>query len=221
MAADRWSVLCDFDGTISLTDVIDSLLQTHGREGWRQLESDWLAGHIGSRECMQQQVTLLDLDLDTLHAQLDGIAIDPQFKAFLAAAEQRGYPVSVVSDGLDYAIDYILQRHDITGLPVAANHLTFTSLPGQWQLASPHQEPGCSSGTCKCACIGAVRISQVGPVLLIGDGASDFCAAQRADYIFAKGRLRDHCLAHGLKHTAISGFADALQLLPQLAQLHP
>ncbi len=51
----HWSILCDFDGTISLEDVIDSLLEKYGQPGWQELEDQWKAGKIGSRECMQGQ----------------------------------------------------------------------------------------------------------------------------------------------------------------------
>jgi 2-hydroxy-3-keto-5-methylthiopentenyl-1-phosphate phosphatase len=53
-------------------------------------------------------------------------------------------------------------------------------------------------------------------VLLIGDGASDFCAAGEADYVFAKHRLIEHCRHAAIPHTSIVGFADAIGLLPSL-----
>ncbi len=49
----HWSILCDFDGTISLEDVIDALLEKYGQPGWQQLEDQWKSGKIGSRECMR------------------------------------------------------------------------------------------------------------------------------------------------------------------------
>ena len=52
--------------------------------------------------------------------------------------------------------------------------------------------------------------------LLIGDGASDFCAADRVDFVFAKHRLIEHCRAAGIPYVPITGFEDALEFLPQL-----
>ena len=43
-----WTILCDFDGTIAVEDVIDSMLVRFGRPGWEALEDDWRAGRIGS-----------------------------------------------------------------------------------------------------------------------------------------------------------------------------
>lgn len=214
-----WSILCDFDGTISADDVIDSLLSRYGRPGWESLEEAWRNGLIGSRECMQKQVGLLSLDRNQLDAHLESIGIDPDFPAFVAWVRMRGVPLRVVSDGLDYAIGHILARHGLDDLPVAANRLL---QQGQedWRLESPFQVENCSSGTCKCACADDARHHRR-RVLLIGDGASDFCAAGHADFVFAKNRLADHCRAAGIPHIPVTGFGDVLGLLPHLLDGNP
>lgn len=210
---DAWNIHCDFDGTISRVDVIDALLERFGASGWNALENDWRAGRIGSRECMSGQVALLDLDRAELDDYLAGATIDPGFPSFVAEARRLGMGLQIVSDGLDLAIHAILARHGLA-LPVAANQLTAVSTR-RWALASPFQSNGCASGTCKCACIDRGR-SQLGKSLLIGDGASDFCAASHADFVFAKSRLIDHCIDHDIAHVAISGFDEATALLPML-----
>ncbi|MEN9705034.1 MAG: hypothetical protein RLZZ393_913 [Pseudomonadota bacterium] len=215
----NWTILCDFDGTISTEDVIDGLLSRHGLPGWQALEDDWIAGRIGSRECMQGQVGLLDLGRDELDAHLDALAIDPDFPTFVEAVRSRGYVISVVSDGLDYAIQRILRRHGLGDLPVAANRLSERDVPRRWRLESPFGTGACASGTCKCERIGAARQVDAGPVLLVGDGRSDFCASGAADLVFAKGRLARHCHDQRLRHRPIDGFGDALALLPDLDSL--
>jgi len=40
-------------------------------------------------------------------------------------------PIRVVSDGLDYAIQRILARYGLDGLPLAANHLAPAEPPRQ------------------------------------------------------------------------------------------
>ncbi|GLQ46895.1 2,3-diketo-5-methylthio-1-phosphopentane phosphatase [Dyella lipolytica] len=210
-----WNILCDFDGTISVEDVIDSLLDRFGRPGWEALEQDWRAGRIGSRECMSGQVALLDMRQQELDAHLDGLWIDHAFPAFVARARELQTPIRVVSDGLDYAIHRILGRYDLDNLPLAANHLAPATPPRQWQLTSPFQAEGCRSGTCKCACVAQARTGGA-KTLLIGDGASDFCAADQVDFVFAKHRLIEHCRAAGIPYVPITGFEDALELLPRL-----
>lgn len=210
----RWSILCDFDGTISREDVIDALLEKYGRPGWQSLEAQWRAGHIGSRECMQGQVRLLALDRATLDAHLDQVQIDPGFAAFVGQVHAAGLPLRIVSDGMDYAIHRILANHGLPALPVVANQLRWCG--DHWELTSPHQADGCRSGTCKCSFAAQARASQAPRVLMIGDGASDFCVAGRADFVFAKHRLRTHCSDAGIAHAAIDSFHDASALLPRL-----
>jgi len=221
MGSNGWSVLCDFDGTIALEDVIDSLLERYGQPGWRELEADWLAGRIGSRECMQKQVALLDLGAGELDAYLDELPIDADFPEFVDCARSMNLPVGVVSDGLDYVIRRILRRHGLGDLPIIANRLRHTEQPRRWQLTSPYEIEGCRAATCKCARIAAERSEVVENVLLIGDGASDFCAAHRADYVFAKSKLIEHCRVNAIPHRPIAGFRDAMESLPHLDGLVP
>ena len=215
MPAPGWTILCDFDGTISVEDVIDSLLDRFGRPGWEALEQDWRAGRIGSRECMTGQVGLLEMTRAELDAHLRELWIDHAFPGFVAKARELNVPIRIVSDGLDYAIGQILGRYGLDTLPLAANHLAPAMQPKQWRLTSPFQSASCGSGTCKCACVAQAR--QTGArTLLIGDGASDFCAADRVDFVFAKHRLIEHCRAAGIPYMPITGFDDALEYLPRL-----
>jgi 2,3-diketo-5-methylthio-1-phosphopentane phosphatase len=216
-----WSVLCDFDGTISAGDVTDLLLEAFGGPGWREAEAEWLAGRIGSRACMQRQIACLDASVDELDAVIDGIGIDDDFADFAEAALMRGWELSIVSDGLDYAIRRILRRRRLPDLPVYANHLAQDG-PRGWRLDFPYADAACApaSGLCKCAIARRARAAGR-KVLLIGDGRSDFCVATRADLVFAKGRLATHCIANRLPHVPISGFADALRLMPALAASEP
>jgi 2,3-diketo-5-methylthio-1-phosphopentane phosphatase len=215
MSVSGWTILCDFDGTISVEDVIDSLLDRFGRPGWEVLEQDWRAGRIGSRECMVGQADLLQMTRTELDAHLAGLWIDHAFPGFVARARELQVPLRIVSDGLDYAIQRILGRYGLADLPLAANHLAPGVPPKVWRLSSPFQAAGCRSGTCKCACVAQAQDAGT-RTLLIGDGASDFCAADHADFVFAKHRLIEHCRAAGIPYMPITGFEDALELLPKL-----
>jgi 2,3-diketo-5-methylthio-1-phosphopentane phosphatase len=214
----EWTILCDFDGTIALDDTTDTLLERFGQPGWEQLESDWREGRIGSHDCMAGQVALLDMSRAELDAHLAERAIDPAFAAFVKAAHSSGLHIEVISDGLDYAIRTILGRNSLDWLPVTSNRLESAG-ERAWRLAFPNASATCrvASGTCKCARAGAARGARK-RVLMIGDGASDFCVAEAADFVFAKGKLIDHCRAKEIPHAAIHGFADALALLPGLIE---
>ncbi|MEO5623790.1 MAG: MtnX-like HAD-IB family phosphatase [Dokdonella sp.] len=212
----NWTILCDFDGTVSVEDITDSLLERFGRPGWQAIEHAWRRGEMGSHDCMAQQVALLDANRAELDAHLDTMSIDRAFPLFAAAVEDAGMPLAIVSDGIDYAIRRILGQHGLDTLPVIANRLEAVG-ERAWQLAFPHGNPHCrvASGNCKCSCANRARVERK-RVLLIGDGASDFCVAGEADLVFAKHRLIEHCRSAGIPYVPITGFADALELLPTL-----
>ena len=212
----EWSILCDFDGTIAIEDITDTLLERFGRHGWETLEREWRAGRIGSRECMAGQISLLDVSRAELDAHLVHMRIDPDFPAFARDVAAAGIGLRIVSDGLDYAIRAILARHHLQDLPVHANQLLADGAR-RWRLEFPYADPACRSGSGMCKCAKVEKFSgRQRRVLLIGDGVSDYCAAGQADFVFAKHRLLEHCRAVGIPHVPIVGFADALHLLPAL-----
>jgi 2-hydroxy-3-keto-5-methylthiopentenyl-1-phosphate phosphatase len=203
-----WAVLCDFDGTITI-DVTDSLLLRFGRPGWEALEDDWRAGRIGSRQCMAGQVALLDCSREELDDHLARAEVDPGFAGFVAAVGRSGAQLCIVSDGLDQAIDAVLRRHGIEGIPVYASRLVQSS-PRSWRLEFPHARSGCDSATCKCSLALPPHAPPGCPVLVVGDGDSDACVAAKADMVFARKRLLGHCEAAGLRHRRTNDFAAAL-----------
>jgi len=207
-----WSVVCDFDGTIAREDVTDALLRHFARPGWRELEMACEAGRISARACLAGQVALLDCSRDEIEALVAEIAIDPAFAAFVAAVHAEGGSLVVASDGLDAVVAAMLARAAVPGVDVRASRLVQLGRR-EWELSFPHARAGCGAATCKCACLR----ERDGPALLVGDGASAFCAARRAELTFAKPGLHEHCAEHGLSHRPIRDFADALARWRELA----
>lgn len=210
----NWTILCDFDGTISHQDVTDTLLVRYGRPGWEALEEAWQRGEIGSRECMRRQVALLDMSAADLHSSLNQITIDPGFHRFVQHAFQLGMEVCVVSDGLDHAISTVLSREGLGQIPIVANQL----LPSGfrcWKLETPWAQAGCASANCKC---GQLNDHQKAGkrVLYVGDGTSDYCVSANADYVLAKSRLLEYCRNNGIPHAAFIDFDEALLRLSSL-----
>ncbi|WP_202115416.1 MtnX-like HAD-IB family phosphatase [Gilliamella sp. Pas-s25] len=207
-------ILCDFDGTISIKDVTDTLLSHFGQDGCDELEELWVNGKIGSQECMSKQIALMDASLDELNDVLSQIEIDPDFKSFIQYTEQNNIPVHVVSDGLDYAIEFILKRHSIKHLPIFANKLLHNNARS-WRLEFPYANKDCikKSGNCKC---NHVKKQQYFPqILYVGDGSSDYCVSHNVDFVFAKDKLIHYCEKHKIEHCAIKSFANVTQALQQ------
>jgi len=208
----RVNVVCDFDGTIALEDVTDSLLDRFADPSWKQVEAQWLAGQFGSRECMARQVSLIRATYEELDRYLDAVQIDPSFPSFVDECEARGnVALNVVSDGIDYAVGRILGNHALSRLRVKANVLIALS-DRKYRLDFPHCAPDCRAraGNCKCAIARkfSTALPSYSPTILIGDGASDFCIASQVDFVFAKDRLLAHCKANAIAHLPFSNFVD-------------
>jgi 2-hydroxy-3-keto-5-methylthiopentenyl-1-phosphate phosphatase len=188
--------------------------------GWQTLEQDWLEGRIGSRECMGAQIGLLDVDRQTLYQHLAEMEIDPNFRDFVLLANSYSIPTQIVSDGLDSAIKFILERHNLGHLPVFANQLVEQG-NNRWSLSFPYADDHClkASGNCKCARAASVKITPhltSQRILYIGDGSSDFCVSNRVDLVLAKDKLIDYCREQHIAHYPIQNFNDAIALLPEI-----
>jgi 2-hydroxy-3-keto-5-methylthiopentenyl-1-phosphate phosphatase len=198
----------DFDGTVTLDDTTDVLLERRADLAWVDVEKEWLAGSIGSRECLALQAALIRATPSELDAALADVVMDPQFLAFVAEARKIGATAEIVSDGFDRCILPLLERAGID-LPVTCNRLRPVG-DDRWAAEFPASSPDCQtmSGVCKCH---ATRTDRM--LVLIGDGRSDFCLASRADFVLAKGKLAAHCADNGLPFHPINSFADALEWL--------
>jgi 2-hydroxy-3-keto-5-methylthiopentenyl-1-phosphate phosphatase len=190
-------VFCDFDGTVTQADVTDCILEELADPSWRELEAAWVGGLMGSRECLERQMALVQASSKQLNALIDGIAIDPGFAGFYRFTERGGLPFYILSDGFDYVVRRVLRRVGADGELRNGKHL-FTSamrLEGnRVRVSFPHDAKVCEHGcaTCKAAIMRRIGRGHQ-PVIFIGDGLSDRFAVEESDLIFAKKQLLAHC----------------------------
>lgn len=201
--------IIDFDGTLSVKDTIDDMLERFADPSWEDIEQSWLNGDINAVECMTQQVRMVKSDNITLESFFRGIQLDATFVPFYKHISQFA-KVAIVSDGLDHAVKVAMRSAAMADIPVYANHLHFT--PSGLDISFPNKVEGCAggNGTCKCAIAQNLSLESGGPVVLIGDGKSDACLAGRADIVFAKGSLIKHCEKNNIQHHKFQTFADVL-----------
>lgn len=211
----QFSISCDFDGTITLADTVDAVLERFALPEWEAVEADWQAGKFGSRECLAEQTKLLRVAPDVLDKFLDEIEVDPDAKGFFDDCFRLGIPTSVVSDGYDWAVRRVLARAGIRGIPIVANRLIHIG-EDRWMARFPHAAQNCGSGVCKCAVVNART-----QLVHIGDGRSDSCVSTMVDLVFAKGKLLDERNRAGLPSFGFDRFNEVRAALPELATLVP
>ena len=208
-----FKIVCDFDGTISVTDVVDDLLDKFATPEWQVIERNWIEGRINARECLARQTALVRAQKHDLIRFFHSVMIDPAFSAFTEFCTAHHLSLSIVSDGFDLAIQQILTRHGLDPLVIVANHFEQRGNE-RWEVTFPYRADTCRAGGGVCKCMVANGGGK--PVILIGDGRSDICLARRADLVLAKGYLTEYCEAHHIPHLPINGFADVILIVQQL-----
>src|SRR5215470_12320034 len=182
----RVRMYVDFDGTVTLGDTTDAILERFASAAWQTIEEQWVAGHIGSRDCLARQIGLLRVSPEVLDDFVGAVEFDRDFPAFVTLCRDHGVPITVVSDGLDRVASAVLERAGVNA-PLIANHLEWLG-DDRWRLSFPHARGDCRSAAGNCKCVALADDSETISIL-IGDGRSDICAAESANLVLAKGIL--------------------------------
>src|SRR5689334_260165 len=106
----RAKVLLDFDGTVTVKDTVDAILERFAEPAWRDVEEEWKDGKIGSRECLSKQTDLIRATPKEIDSLIDQIEIDPGFDEFMQTCERLNVDVTIVSDGYRRSIERVLDR---------------------------------------------------------------------------------------------------------------
>lgn len=212
-------VFCDFDGTVTTSDVTDVLLKQLAHPSWQEIEERWVNGEIDDCQCMAQQIALIDGAWPNIVKVVDNsIAIDPHFKSFMALCNSMNIPVYIGSNGLDRIIKHILNRECIE----VEGYWAYRLVEGNksWSLEFPQGEKRgkCktpSSIACKCALLEKKRTDSDPYKIVIGDSKSDFCWSTQADFVFAKTKLAQYCLEQDIDHQTFVDFSHISECLEQ------
>jgi 2,3-diketo-5-methylthio-1-phosphopentane phosphatase len=210
---DTYQVLIDFDGTITLEDSVDAILSAFASSDWLQVEHAWEEGEIGSAECMRRQAALVRATPAHLDAFIEKIAIDHDLTNILDVCTRASAEVAIVSDGYDYVIARTLER--IGARCRVISGCLSHAREARWRFETPNARVDCrtDASTCKCAVAAPVG------AIVIGDGRSDFCVAERAAFVFAKGRLARHCRENGIAHQEITSLREVIAPLSDMLEV--
>ncbi len=214
-------LFCDFDGTLTPTDIGTALLRSYSIGA--ELEKALIQGEISVIEFYQRTCAAFvpEATPDRIAAFARQIGLRPYVREFFAFCRRIGIDVAIVSDGLDAYILPLIEEADLTQVPIACNLL-------RWECGRPQAvfpwafencQQNCPSPYPCAACKRAVLLSWSPPdatVLYVGDGLSDFCPAFYADIVFASGELALWCREHGLNFLPYSSLFDVRRTLEQL-----
>jgi len=217
------TLFLDFDGTITVRDATDAILEAYADPAWLQIEEDWRAGRMGSRQCLAEQMALVTATPEEIDSLLDSIEIDDGFFALVDLCSAQGWPFHIVSDGFDYCIGRILKRRSPRhracppGTRIVSNHLE--PIARRWRVTFPSRDEGCEHGCATCKPAAMARLNPTsGSMIFVGDGLSDRYAASYADLVFAKDGLAAYCDEHAIAYTRFVNLASVTKILSDLAE---
>jgi 2-hydroxy-3-keto-5-methylthiopentenyl-1-phosphate phosphatase len=211
----RWAVVCDFDGTAVTEDLGDQVsIHFAGHDVWRAAEDRYRAGEITFGQLIRDIFAPITASADEIAAWArERAVLRPGFEAFVRRCREAGVPFLLVSAGLDIYIHAVLER-----LPPALHaHVEVRSnrarcSPSGMAVDFHPTGGGCGRcGFCKGTVVEELR-TRGHRVAVLGDGTADRCAAERADLVFARGRLPRHCEEMGVAYRRFETF-DEVELV--------
>ncbi len=189
------AILVDYDGTVALTDVSDTIMAEHVHGPWEAEIAAYDAGLAGSRRLMEREIAMVEVPASALLATAAAQPHDAGFVPFVRRAQAAGIPIEVVSDGFGFFIGPALEALGVGELPVITARTTFTGRRATIDFPDGH--PTCFvCGTCKRNRVQAHQAAGRA-VVFIGDGESDRYAAGYADIVWAKRSLVRICVEAG------------------------
>jgi 2,3-diketo-5-methylthio-1-phosphopentane phosphatase len=208
-------VLCDFDGTITVEDSLDTVFDHFAPANWRAVGAAVRAGG-GTRASIPVEVAMCRATrADFERVVREKIALRPGFRELLGLCQERRWEFVIVSEGFALHIRTVLEREGLQGLRFYCNDLVFVD--GSITVRQPYVNPDCGRcGNCKRNHVTGYKDAGF-RTIYVGDGITDFCPAKEADFVLAKNVLAEYCETAGVRYRRFQDFHDVVRLLRQEA----
>src|SRR5215475_12253500 len=178
------------------------LLEQFGDREIFAATEDALGVTLSYREVLERQLATVRAPLEEAVAFL---VAEVEVRRGFAALAERFDPL-VLSSGFVETIEPILAREGVE-VELAANRIE--AWPDGWRIVWSDETPCPICGDlCKRRMLPAAR-----PLVYVGDGYSDRCAALAADRVFARRDLADYLVSQGRPFEPFETFEDVAAAL--------
>jgi 2-hydroxy-3-keto-5-methylthiopentenyl-1-phosphate phosphatase len=206
-------IQCDFDGTISVEDVSFIILDQFATQPWRPYWEQYTQGKITVGQFNTRAFSLVKADRQTMLDYVKKAArIRPGLPELVEFCRKKTIDFVIISNGLDFYINFILKSIGLNGIQVIAAKTTFDPNGLKVQYPAPDgkdlMEKFKETYT-------RLYLNQGYQVIYIGNGVSDFPSARLSYRVFATQDLMTCCKNGNLKcipfenmHDIITGLRD-------------
>jgi 2-hydroxy-3-keto-5-methylthiopentenyl-1-phosphate phosphatase len=194
-------VLLDFDGTLVEPNVAIVLVERFCPDGLRvahEVDEELHAGRITLREAWARQVALLPPARieEMKEFVVREVPLRRGADRLLGLLREFEVPTAIVSGGLEFYIRPLLAREGIS-YPLFSDGIEQDS-DHHLRVIHPYGHPTCRlCGICKANVTVGFATPGVSTVF-IGDGSTDKYAAEVAEIVFARRRLKEYCARSGI-----------------------
>jgi 2-hydroxy-3-keto-5-methylthiopentenyl-1-phosphate phosphatase len=212
----KTAIQIDFDGTVTLEDVSFLLLDTYVGSKWREAHKEYAAGKISVGAFNKKVFGMMRADKKTMTRLVltdPSVKIRPGFKELIDYCRSKGYKIIIVSNGLMFYIEAILEKEGIKGLEIVAAENKFFKGGMNVRYVGPD---GNEVDTAFKESYTADLRKKGYNVIYIGNGTSDIHPARLAQHVFATQDLLEKCKKDGLAHCTFNDFFDVINTLEKL-----
>ena len=191
------------------------MLTRFGDDALRRLREQYRKNGLTLREYQEEAFSRLGVGRDVLQKTVrEEATLRPYFKELLQFCRTHHVPLAVLSHGLDFYVEALLEREGMGDVPYYAVSTRFT--PRGMDFIYSHIRECCEPwGNCKCVVVESYK-SRGHFVVYVGDGRSDFCPASKADIVFARSYLAEYCKEKGVRYQPFQDFKGVLQALQEM-----
>lgn len=209
-------IQCDFDGTVTEKDISYLILDTFANGDWKKLVADYRENKISVDYFNKQAFAMVRASKETLIEFVRGKAkLRPGFKELIDYCHERDFRLVIVSNGLDFYLDVILNDAGIRNIEVFAAQTKFCPEGIKVQYIGPdgnQANDGLKEIYTKLFLAEGYRL------ICLGNGVSDIYPARLAHHVFARDDLLSHCTKENIACTPFNDLNDVVEDLKILTQ---
>ena len=107
----KLAILSDFDGTVTLNDTFENVLEKFAQGDWRAVDDQYVKGEITLEECLRRQGAMVRTSKSKILDELNEFTkFRPGFDNLIDYCKTNRYPLVLVSAGLDFVIKHFLEE---------------------------------------------------------------------------------------------------------------
>ncbi len=206
------AVLTDFDDTAAAQNVAELLLHEFGHPTWTDVRERFRAGELSLKDYQEATFLRMRAGKNAMQSYVRANAnFRPHFTELSEYCQANSIPMCIISQGLDFYIQALLDGCGKSGMPVYAVATEFDKqgrvCAYRYDFAYPDAP---HLGNSKALIVRRFQ-EQGHHVFFMGDGRSDFEAGEVADTVFAHRQMAAMCDEAGIEFAPFTDFAPVLE----------